>query len=119
MRSAIEDMDPCAQHDPQYCGMCWFRSLLTRFWPSTLRQSQLVGRAFTSTSVRDAAHRSEGQQLMDACDAWPAIVERLLAGTALLSSRTVLGLGAGHMAQLLAGLVEDYAHTTTAHEGGV
>ena len=36
---------PCAQHEPQYCGMCWFRVWLTKFFPLMFRQSQTFGRS--------------------------------------------------------------------------
>ena len=28
IRSPSAEMAPCAQHEPQYCGMCWFRDIV-------------------------------------------------------------------------------------------
>merc|ERR1719247_891627 len=31
MRSPRAEMEPWAQHEPQYCGMCWLRLMVSRF----------------------------------------------------------------------------------------
>merc|ERR1719171_2820763 len=28
MRSPSAETDPCAQQEPQYCGMCWLRDMV-------------------------------------------------------------------------------------------
>jgi hypothetical protein len=32
MRSPRAEMEPWAQHEPQYCGMCWLRDIVHRPW---------------------------------------------------------------------------------------
>merc|ERR1719473_133652 len=32
MRSPSAEMEPCAQHEPQYCGMCWLRDMVHMPW---------------------------------------------------------------------------------------
>merc|ERR1719326_286899 len=51
MRSPNAERAPCAQQEPQYCGMCWLRLCVTHEVPFIFDQSQLSGIASTSTYV--------------------------------------------------------------------
>lgn len=46
-RSFSEESVPNAQHEPQYCGMCWLRLSVKKLVPLMSRQSQSAGRSAT------------------------------------------------------------------------
>ena len=70
MRSLSAAMVPWIQQLPQYVGMCWFTSAVTRLRPPTLRQSKEAGMA---AAERDGSAESTSGGGRTAARWWPWI----------------------------------------------